>query len=74
MLHGRRYRNNYQKIIFDKFKLEVDNNANLYEIIQDSFAKIEMLFEIEEFLGVKIPETELADIETVGDLINAFKN
>lgn len=63
-----------KKIIFDKFKLEVDNNTNLYGIIQDSFAKIEMLFEIEEFLGVKIPETKLADIETVGDLINAFKN
>ena len=62
-----------KKIIFDKFKVEVDNNTNLSELIEDSFAKIEMLFEIEQAVGTKLLENDIMDIETVGDLISVFK-
>ena len=62
-----------KKIIFDKFKVEVDNNTNLSELIEDSFAKIEMLFEIEQAVGTKLLENDIMNIETVGDLISVFE-
>lgn len=62
-----------KKIIYDKFKIQATNSTNLADIVQDSFAKVEMLFEIEEAIGIKIPEQDIMDMETVGDLVAAAK-
>ena len=58
-------------MICDKFKTEVTDQTELAEIVQDSFEKVELLFEIEEAFQVKIPEKEIFDIETVADLVES---
>lgn len=60
-------------MIYDKFKIEATDALELAEIFQDSFAKIELLFEIEEALKVKISEEDIMDISTVADLISKVK-
>lgn len=62
-----------KQIIFDKFKLDVLNSTLISDIVSDSFAKIEMLFEIEQILGVRFEEEDLFSIETVADLIALAK-
>lgn len=43
----------------------------------DSFAVVEIIYEVEEKLGVEVPfnanENPLGDMKTVGDLIDAVK-
>lgn len=60
-------------IIKKKFNVDVNNATNLYEVTQDSFGRIELLFDIEEQLKIKIPENDVLDIETVDDLIFVIK-
>lgn len=62
---------NIKCIIFDKFKLEVKGNTLLSEIAPDSFDRLEMIFETEQYLDVKL--TDISEIETVGDLVKAFE-
>jgi acyl carrier protein len=52
---------------------EVDEQTNLSHLALDSFARIEMLMEIEHSIGVIIPEDDILDMETVGDLIATVK-
>jgi acyl carrier protein len=59
-----------KRIIFDKFKLEVNGNTRLSEIAKDSFDRLEMIFETEQDVNIKL--TDISEIETVGDLIKAF--
>jgi acyl carrier protein len=61
-----------KRIIFDKFKLEVKSNTKLSEIAKDSFDRLEMIFETEQDVNIKL--TDISEIETVGDLIKAFEN
>ena len=63
-----------KKIISEKFGTEVRESDFLSNFAQDSFAKVEMLFEIEQALGVNIPDQDIIDMETVGDLISAIEN
>ena len=60
-----------KRIIFDKFKLEVDGNTKLSEIAKDSFDRIEMIFEIEQDVNIKL--TDISEIETVYNLVRAFE-
>jgi len=60
-----------KRIIFDKFKLEVKGNTKLSEIAKDSFERLEMIFEIEQDVNIKL--TDISEIETVGDLVRAFE-
>lgn len=60
-------------MIYDKFKIEVTDATELAEIVQDSFAKVEMLFEIEEALKIKISEEDIMNISTVADLISVVQ-
>jgi acyl carrier protein len=62
-----------KNIIFNKFNREVDKNTNLSELVEDSFAKVEMLFAIEEELGKRLTEDEILQIENIGDIINVFQ-
>jgi acyl carrier protein len=61
-----------KRIIFDKFKLEVNNNTLLSEIAPDSFDRLEMILETEQYLDIKL--NDISEIETVGDLIKAFQD
>jgi acyl carrier protein len=62
-----------KEMIFDKFKIEATNKTDLAEIVQDSFAKVELLFEIEEALGIKISEEDIMEITTIDDLVSKAK-
>lgn len=67
-------REKLEKILRDKFNIsEIDLDKNLNELAGDSFAKIELLFELEQQMGKKVPEQVVIDIETIGDLLEAFK-
>jgi acyl carrier protein len=52
---------------------EVDESTSLSHLAYDSFARIEMLMEIEQSAGIRIPEEDILDMDTVGDLINVVK-
>jgi acyl carrier protein len=60
-----------KRIIFDKFKLEVNNNTLLSEIAPDSFDRLEMILETEQYLDIKL--YDISEIETVDDLVRAFE-
>ena len=60
-------------IISNKFNREVSKDTDFSELVEDSFAKVEMLFAIEEELGKKLSEDEILQIENVGDLINILQ-
>lgn len=62
-----------KETIHHKFKIDVLNSTLISEFVEDSFAKIEMLFEIEQSLGIKFDEEDLLSIETVADLIALVK-
>ena len=62
-----------KEIIFNKFNREVDKDTDLSELAEDSFARVEMLFLIEEELGKRLSEDEILQIENVGDLIKALQ-
>ena len=48
---------------------EVDEQTSLSDLAQDSFARIEMLMDIEQSIGVRIPEEDILEMDAVGDLI-----
>jgi acyl carrier protein len=60
-----------KRIIFDKFKLETNGNTRLSEIAKDSFDRLEMIFETEQDVNIKL--NDISEIETVNDLIKAFE-
>jgi acyl carrier protein len=62
-----------KEIIFNKFNREVDKDTDLSELAEDSFARVEMLFLIEEELGKRLSEDEILQIENVGDLIKVLQ-
>lgn len=62
-----------KQFINKKYNIVSQNDTNLDEICEDSFARVELLFDIEQHLKVRrIPENELLDIETVGDIIHCI--
>jgi len=63
-----------KRVIAEKLGVPVDEKTQLAAVAQDSFAKVEMLFEIERQLGVRMPDQGIIDMETVGDLISAIEN
>lgn len=62
-----------KEIIFNKFNREVNKDTDLSELAEDSFARVEMLFLIEEELGKRLSEDEILQIENVGDLIKVLQ-
>lgn len=61
-----------KKIISERFGTEACESDFLSDFAEDSFAKI-VLFNIEQALDVNIPDEDIIDMETVGDLISAAK-
>ena len=62
-----------KNIILNKFNREVDKNTPLTELAEDSFARVELLFSIEEELGKRLSEDEILQIENIGDLISVLQ-
>ena len=58
--------------ILERFGMEVLEGTLLSEVVQDSVSRVEMLFELEGLAGVRLSESEVLDLETVGDLVRAF--
>lgn len=66
---------NIKEAIAEKFKFpleKIKTDTLLAEIVEDSISKIEFLFEIEKNLGKRIPEEDILDMETIGDLLHAI--
>lgn len=53
----------------EKFGREVGPDTEIAELVQDSMSRVELLFEIEQQVGAKLPGEELLDAETVGDVL-----
>jgi len=61
-----------KKAIADKCGISVEfvtSDILLSGISNDSISRVEFLFEIEQLIGKKIPEDDIFDVETVGDLL-----
>lgn len=57
------------KIISEKFKINPNSETSISSLAEDSFGKVELLFEIEERLKIRIPESDIMEVETVGELV-----
>jgi len=65
-----------QKIVAEKTELKLgklDPSLNLESSGLDSFARINLVMEIEEHFGFELSDSESASITTVGDLITQIK-
>lgn len=62
-----------RNIVAQKFDVSLDqvqadtNLAN--ELGLDSFAAVELMFELEEAFGLKIPDSEIEHIRTIRDIV-----
>lgn len=54
--------------ILDRFGLEVVEGTPLVDVVEDSLARVEMLFELEGKFGVRLSEDDVLGLETVGDI------
>ena len=65
-----------QEIIAEQLELDPANNtmeSSLMEDLEaDSLDVIELVMAFEEEFGVKMPDEELENIKTVGDIVNAL--
>ena len=65
-----------QTIVTEKTKLklgELEPSLNLQDSGLDSFARINLVMEIEEHFGFELTDSESASIATVGDLVNQIQ-
>ena len=57
----------------NNIKLDPNNlNVTLKDIGVDSLAMMDLIFKVEEQLGVQLPDEVLVKIKNLNDLINAF--
>lgn len=66
-----------KEFIAKKFGIEqssINDQTSLGLIAEDSLGKIDLLFDLEDELDVRIPHDQVVDIETVGDLIAVLKS
>ena len=62
-----------KKLIAEKFFVDINSitiETKLSDITEDSIGRIELLFEVENFLDKKIPEEDVLSMETVADLVH----
>lgn len=56
------------QIIRQKFNIEPNSESALLDFCEDSISRVELLFEIEEAIGKRIPEDDIFEIENLQDL------
>jgi acyl carrier protein len=61
--------------VVDVVPAEITTATTLREDLGlDSFAALELLFELEEKVGINIPQSAVADLRTVGDVVVFVQN
>ena len=56
---------------FGKGIEEISFDQKLVEDLgMDSFVAVELIFELEDHLGIKIPDSDMINLKTVGDVVN----
>ena len=66
-----------KQILAEKFnakKDSIDYETPLSLIVDDSLGKIELFFEMEEALNIRISYNDVLDIQTFGDLVDIFQS
>jgi acyl carrier protein len=58
------------QIIKNKFNVEPNPNMSMLDFCEDSISRVELLFDIEEAIGKRIPENDIFEIENLQDLYN----
>jgi acyl carrier protein len=61
-----------KKVILEQLGIAVTRETLLSDIAEDSLSKVDLLFQIEQELDKNIPQDEVLDLETVGDLVEAM--
>ena len=61
-----------KEIILEQLGISVTKETLLSDIAEDSLSKVDLLFQIEQELDKSIPQDEVLDLETVGDLVKAI--
>jgi len=63
-----------KEIISKKFNVEPDKihggTRLADELGVDSFGAVELMFEVEEAFGLKIPDSDIEHVRTVNDIVN----
>jgi len=63
-----------KRVLADHLEINMDeikNTASLGDDLgMDSFSSIEVIYDLEEKFGIEIPDTDLANVKTVDDIIN----
>lgn len=62
-----------RSFIFERFGVRVVGGTPIAEVVQDSMDRVEMLFELERGLGIRLTEDEVLGVETVGELEESFR-
>ena len=56
---------------FGKGVAEISFDQKLVEDLgMDSFLAVELIFELEDHLAIKIPDSDMINLKTVGDVVN----
>lgn len=67
-------RQKIKDVIAKEFGLSyVDDNSSLKLLGEDSLGRIELLFAVEAAIGKKLTESDILQIDTVGDLVRVFE-
>jgi len=53
--------------------VDIDDNASIKLLGEDSIGRIELLFAVETALGKKLTESDILQIDTVNDLVRVFE-
>ena len=61
------------KLGFDRFEVNEEKNF-ITDLGADSLDMVEIIMGIEEEFGLKIDDTEISEVKTVGDLIKKVEN
>ncbi|MCG2722821.1 MAG: AMP-binding protein [Thermodesulfovibrionales bacterium] len=69
---GRKIVESIQSLLKEKIAVQLKDNLEL-DLGLDSLAKIELIVSLENAFSIKLPETFLADIQTVGELVGKIK-
>lgn len=62
-----------EKLGYDKLEIK-ENQEFVNDLGADSLDMVEIIMEIEEEFGLKIDDTEISEVKTVGDLIKKIEN
>ena len=67
-----------REILVDQFEIEQSNvtlDANLYEELEiDSIDAVDLMVQLKEITGKKIPPEQFSEVRTIGDVLDTLSN